>query len=486
MISKQDWVAHALGEAWQEAKRRRSLPPKHNWPSVYVNRETGRAYSPHTEEEARFVYLDNPPFPIVTGGEGSGKSVAGAIFTLNRIKWGMSGIVVSPTLPHFASSTWPELRRWIPWEFVAGPDQYMQEETWTPSQQFHLVFDLPGQPHLILGGLVDNRGKAIKWEGPNVGFCWFDEARRAPNADGLKVLIGRARIPGPKGEKPQVALTTTGGSPWLTERYGPLLRDSDGNVNDPHAGFKVKTLVVQLLTRDNLHNLSADYVDNRGSVLSEAEKQIYLGDDPWGVISSNPFLEDIVLWDRLIEALPPLGVKEPVVLALDASVSGDSFGVGGVSRHPARPGEIAVRFAREWKPEPGKKLDYDAPGGPFEYMRELCKTYNVICIVYDPYQMHYAATTFAKQGFAWFLEFGQGNKRLESDADLLTMITQKNISHDGTHTALREHLRNADKKLYTLENGEKKIRIIKRQEGLKIDLAVCISMASYQCLQLNL
>lgn len=483
MIGTQDWVQDAMQEAWAEAKRRRSLPPKHAWPTVYTNRETGRAYTPHSEEEARFVYLDNPPFPIVTGGEGAGKSVAGSIFTLERIKWGMSGIVVSPTLPHFASSTWMELRRWIPWEFVARQDQYMQDATWTPTKQFQLVFDLPGQPYLELGGLVDNRGKAVKWEGPNVGFAWFDEARRAQDASGLKVLIGRARIPGPKGEKPQVALTTTGGCPWLTEYYGPRVE------HDPHSTFKDKTRVVQLLTSGNLANLSADYVENRGSILSDAEKDIYLGADPWGSVSVSPFIEDMNLWDRLREVLPPLGNTEPVVLALDAAVSGDSFGLGGVSRHPdkARYNEhVVVRFALEWKPAPGQKLDYDAAGGPFETVRRLCKDYNIICVVYDPYQMHYAATRFAQEGIAWFYEFSQGDKRLEADADLLTMITQKRLAHDGTHSALREHIQNADRKLYTLDSGDKKIRLIKRQQGLKIDLAVCLSMASYQCLQLNL
>src|SRR5688572_6651373 len=124
----------AIAEAWQEAKGRysqRATP----WPATYINHETGRAYEPHSEEEARFVFTDRPPFPIVTGGEGSGKTAAGSIKALERIRRGMSGIIVSPTLPHFANSTWAEFKRWIPWQHVMPEDRYMERATWTPSQQ---------------------------------------------------------------------------------------------------------------------------------------------------------------------------------------------------------------------------------------------------------------------------------------------------------------------------------------------------------------
>ncbi len=42
---------------------------------------------------------------------------------------------------------------------------------------------------------------------------------------------------------------------------------------------------------------------------------------------------------------------------------------------------------------------------------------------------------------------------------------------------------NADKKL---SDDGRRMRIVKREEALKVDLAVCLSMASYECLRLNL
>ena len=60
----------------------------------------------------------------------------------------------------------------------------------------------------------------------------FDEARRHKTGKALKVFDGRARIPGPDGQPPQVFLTTTPRKHWLYTYFGPLLAD------DPLAAFK--------------------------------------------------------------------------------------------------------------------------------------------------------------------------------------------------------------------------------------------------------
>lgn len=478
----------AMAEAWQVAHA--EITAINTWPTVYINSDTGRTYVPHSDEERDFVYCDEPRFPLATGGEGAGKTVSGAIKALNRIRRGMSGIAVSPTLPHFASSTWAELRRWIPWQCVMPSDQYMQAATWMPTQQFELVFNLPGYPKLQCGGLVDSAGRAVKWEGPNVHFFWFDEARRAPNSNGLKVLTGRPRLTGPGGEPPQGWITTTGGCTWLTEYYGPLKE------NDKRADFKALTKVIQLLTKDNTANLDPDYAIARFAVFdNETETAIYSGVDPWGEIADFPFLENIELWDRLVEPdLPVLTKREPIAIALDAGETSDSFALVGVGMHPKRTrGSVrtAVRFAYEWKPEDyGGSLNFgewDSPDRtlPIPTLYDLCKVYNVLQTVYDNHQLHQPVKSLEGRARTWFKKFNQQDDRLVADNDLRLVILNAGTSHNGTLANLRKHLANANRKTYESDGNGRKIRIVKRG-SLKVDLAVALSMAHSALLSLNL
>ncbi len=109
------------------------------WPDEYTNRKTGKVYKPHNEQEHQFIYSDTPRYMLLKGGEGAGKSVAGIIKTLNRLRRGMSGIMVSPDLPHFKKSLWPELVDWIPWQVVIDRHRYMQQTGWLPSEAFTIM-----------------------------------------------------------------------------------------------------------------------------------------------------------------------------------------------------------------------------------------------------------------------------------------------------------------------------------------------------------
>jgi phage terminase large subunit-like protein len=77
-------------------------------------------------------------------------------------------------------------------------------------------------------------------------------------------------------------------------------------------------------------------------------------------------------------------------------------------------------------------------------------------------------------------EFKQGEQRLKADKLLYDMVRDKRMMHDGDGI-LREHVTNANAKT----EGEK-LRIIKRAEHLKIDLAVALSMATERATALNL
>ena len=65
-----------------------------DWPTTYRSSMTGKVYKPHHEAEAQVVYNDTPLNVLLKGGEGAGKSVAGVIKTLDRLKRGMSGIMI--------------------------------------------------------------------------------------------------------------------------------------------------------------------------------------------------------------------------------------------------------------------------------------------------------------------------------------------------------------------------------------------------------
>lgn len=440
------------------------------WPTVYVNRDTGRTYTPHHDDERRFVYEDGPwRYGLAKGGEGGGKSVAGIIKDLERLRRGMNGIMVGTDLEHFKKSLWPEFRRWCPWDQVVPSQRRRANVAWEPTQGFTMAFT--NGAVLLCGGIDD----PASWEGPNVTFAHLDEARRKKTADALKVLDGRVRIAGPHGELPQLYITSTPRKHWLFDYFGPLKTDGP----DELAAFKANSLVIDLLTKDNAANLAAGYAEQRAQTLTEAERRVLL-EAAWEDINDTErFLTSITWWDACKEDLPPLTTREPIVFVADGAVSGDSFAFVGITRHPQRPGDVAVRLVMEWKPTGGQPLDFIAIQD--EIVPVLRQWYTVI-FVYDPYQLHQMAQQIEAEAGVWCEPFGQQQPRLIADKQLLDLVMRRGIAHDG-NTALRQAIDNADRKA---SDDRQTLRIVKRSGGLKIDLAVATSMGAAKCLELNL
>lgn len=177
--------------------------------------------------------------------------------------------------------------------------------------------------------------------------------------------------------------------------------------------------------------------------------------------------------------------RHPQIIALDAAVSDDTFGLWMGCRHPEKQGEVLTTYAQRWKPVQGHKVDFvgteDNPG-PELTLRRLVKEYNVIQVAYDPYQLHDMATRLKRQGIAWFRPFSQGADRLTADSQLRTLIRERRMWHRG-HPDLREHVSNANAKV---DDEDRRVRIVKRLEKLKIDLCVAMSMGSYEVMRLNI
>jgi hypothetical protein len=450
-----------------EQERRRRHRERADAPVVYRNRDTGTVYTPHNDEERAFLESDTPRHLLAKGGEGSGKSVLGIIKNLERLRRGMSGIMVSPDLPHFKRSLWPEFRRWCPWHEVVASQQYRGAFDWEPRDPFVLAFKSGGT--LLCGG-IDNPGA---WEGPNVHFGHIDEARRMKDASALKVLTGRIRLVGPKDEPPQLWLTSTPRLHWLYEYFGPW--EKPGEV-DPFAAFKALSKVITLRTSDNADNLAPGYVEDRSTVLTEAERRVIM-EGAWEDIDDvDRFLPSMTLWDGCHSLLPPLDRWTPLVLAADAAVSNDCFALVAVSRHPVFGQDVAARYVRVYEPR-GGKLDFDAIEVEIE---RFCQQWNVVQLCYDPYQLHQMMTRLQRKGIVWTSEFGQGAERAIADKDLHDLIVQRRLHHKG-NADLRTHIDNADRK----REGDK-LRIVKRAQSRKIDAAVALSMAAARCLKLDM
>lgn len=186
---------------------------------------------------------------------------------------------------------------------------------------------------------------------------------------------------------------------------------------------------------------------------------------------------------------PPITpqLREPIVLAADASVSADNTALVGVTRHPDpdRRDHVVVRIARRWVPQGrgGGEMDYDTTLMPA--IDEALQQWNVIHVAYDEYQLHQPMTRLKRRNVVATKAFGQGKDREVADKQLWDLIRERRVWwYPDAQPALREHVLNANRKPGTLDR--EKLRIIKRQESLPIDLTVALSMAAQECLRLNL
>lgn len=176
--------------------------------------------------------------------------------------------------------------------------------------------------------------------------------------------------------------------------------------------------------------------------------------------------------------------RQPMVISMDAGVSDDNFGMALCFRHPTIPSDVCVEKVMRWMPK-GGKIDFqgtDDNPGPEKMLRQWIRDYNVVQVNYDPYQLYDLCNRLKKEGLTWFKSFSQGNDRLLADSQFRNLIRDRKLWHRG-NKELREHVQNSDAKVDTEDH---KIRIVKRAEKLKIDLAVTVSMGTYEVLRLNL
>lgn len=468
--------------------RRRGVLPDFVWPEYYTSAVSGMRYIPQNNDIAEFISNDKPRYLLMKGGEGSGKSAAGVIKDLNRLKYGCNGICVSTDLEHFKKSIWPTLREWIPWHCVIERHRYRQQQGWEPSQAFTLGFR--NRQHDIYSELVCGGAKEDQigsWEGPNVNFIHFDEARGHKTPQALKTFDGRARILGPNGEPPQLYLTTTPRKHWLYEYFGGAPGDESSFIPDElkakYADFKRDARVFTVLTSEN-PAIDQDFVRQRAQTLTVAEQRILL-QALWEDEGDIEKFVNLIWWDACKESDRPMTRSEAAIIALDAATGSenpgyiaDCFAMVMVTRHPDRKQDVMVRYCGIWQAASGQLLDF----APIEAeLRRLCSQFAIVEVCYDPHQLHDMATRLKAAQVANIKPFGQQADRLLSDKQLQDIIMARRIAHDG-NPLLRQHIDNADVK----KHGDKGIRLVKRSTSQKIDAAVALSMATARCLYYNL
>lgn len=233
-------------------------------------------------------------------------------------------------------------------------------------------------------------------------------------------------------------------------------------------------LLVLWNTKPRLPWQSDDYYASEAATLTPSEFE-RMHRNVWS-LGSHPFVP-LEWWEACAaDPLPELRHLQPMIVALDAAVSDDCFGIVAVTRTGER---IEVRHARKWQPAHSQKLHYSDPAGnrenieyPEGYLRWLVKTYHCAAVTFDNYQLHHFVDVIGAEKIVHFEPFQQGAPRLVADKQLYDIIKNGQIVHDGD-ADLREHIRNANR----TDEDKDKLRIVKRAPHLKVDLAVALSMA---------
>jgi hypothetical protein len=275
----------------------------------------------------------------------------------------------------------------------------------------------------------------------------------------------------------------SGESPILEELYERGVKS--GECIDPDNEFyrSGRLLVIWNTHPTTPWQTPAYYAQESGDLLENEFNRVHKNE--WG--SSTSAFVPGEWWAGCRRDLPAYEKLEPWVISLDAAISGDCFGLVAVTR---KKGTVIVRQVRKWTPPLGGQIMFFAPKGtppdqdesPAGELRRLCNRHSVVKVCYDPYQLHSFCKQMKEELIVFFEEFNQAGKRLLADKSLRDAIREKQIWHDGG-VDLTEHIMNANAKS---EGETDKLRIVKRKETAKIDLAVCLSMANYEAVRLNL
>lgn len=263
-----------------------------------------------------------------------------------------------------------------------------------------------------------------------------------------------------------------GASPVLENLYEEGVKRGEC-INQQYEMYRNKRLFALWGTKYHLPPpyFTPEYLEQQRSELTPDQFR-RLHENQW--IAPTATFIPIEWWDGCrVDDVGRLSPSDPLVIGVDAGVWGDSFGIVAVSGWQS--GKLAVRYARRWMPPKNDKVHFvtEENDGPEDELIRLCDQLNIIEIAFDPMHLEDLAQRFEDDQVANMYRFSQSSERAVADKRLFDTIRGRNIVHSG-EVELKEHLQNADRKN---EGDQGRLRIIKRAEHLKIDLAVALSMA---------
>ncbi len=209
---------------------------------------------------------------------------------------------------------------------------------------------------------------------------------------------------------------------------------------------------------------------------------------------SEPFVPPE--WVTACKGALPAYEGNPCVAALDGALTDDSFALVVMDKHE----EVTrVRYSRVWYPPENGQIDFvgtqDAQGPEMvirwlvgaEPYRERGSGLNIIEWAYDKTHIADMMARLQRELSIYIYDFSQGELRLVSDAMLRHAIRDRRFLYGDDSDDLVAHIKNANAKLTKVQDATEKsgqlretIRIIKRNQRLKIDACVAASMANHQ------
>lgn len=268
----------------------------------------------------------------------------------------------------------------------------------------------------------------------------------------------------------------SGESPILEPLYNQLVKEENRfQIDDPDAPADLETYRLGRTfclwnTKPRLHWQTPEYYASEETALLPQD-YLRMHKNQW-TTSVSSFVPREWWQACAVDKLEDIDRFREVEIALDAAVDDDNFGLVVVSRKNEA---FPIRFAQKWVPPKNGKIDFRE----VEKVVKWCINYwNVVELTYDPTQLHDFCTRLKNDNIVRIHEFQQGKPRAIADKALRDRIRDRLIVYDDQVTGIAdvtEHIMNANAKTDPLD--PKNLRIVKRAQEMKIDLAVCLSMA---------
>ena len=194
-------------------------------------------------------------------------------------------------------------------------------------------------------------------------------------------------------------------------------------------------------------------------------------------MSSKDAFIDLESWDKCIDEnhtpmLPDTNLN--VIVGVDVSTKGDSTAVVVCIR---RENKVILVCHRKWQPT--KKVPIDLEATVEKYIMDLAKDYNVVKVLYDPYQFHRSAKTLSNEGII-MVEFPQTPDHLTAMSQNIYDLIKGGNLVIYKDKEFRSHVQNS-----LATQTSRGWRIVKKSTNNKIDLVIALAMAALDATKID-